>query len=84
MADNQPLKPGDPLPPLSFGVAGVDSWDELTSGEGKIGVVRDVRIDVEGGHVAGVDYEFESLNADLGCHWRRASGTSEPSRKHIR
>jgi hypothetical protein len=69
------LKPGDLLPPHSFGVAGVDSWDELTTVQGKIGVVRDVRIDVEGGHVGGVDYEFESLSADGGCRWRRSSET---------
>lgn len=68
---NRLLKPGDRLPPYSFGVAGVDTWDELESAPGSLGIVRDVRSDQEGGSVGGVSYEFESLKVDLGCRWRR-------------
>lgn len=68
---------GDRLPPFSFGVAGIDYWDELTSAPGRIGIVRDVRSDEHGGTVSGVNYEFEAVEVDVGCRWRR---TTTPGR----
>lgn len=72
----QPLKLGDKLTPFSFGVAGVDTWDEIvvSSSTGKrLGIIRNVQYDHDNNNVSGVRYVFDAVKGEIGCKWRKSS-----------
>src|SRR5687768_2921705 len=77
MSHSPALNPGDKLTPGSFGFAGSDTWDELSSRPGKMGIVRDVRVDEDGSTVSGVDYELTNAKLKLAYRWLP---TSTPGR----